>query len=97
MLFLGAFITRYRLELILSVPFVSAVMAYYLTLAFRPDSAVQAPEKLYREPVLVALVVVCAAVMVALLIVDIPALHRIFRPTLPTALGYLWATPRGGA
>jgi decaprenyl-phosphate phosphoribosyltransferase len=53
MLFLGAFIMRYRMELILSFPLVAAVMAIYLMLAFKPDSAVQAPEKLYREPVLV--------------------------------------------
>jgi 4-hydroxybenzoate polyprenyltransferase len=84
MLFLGAFITRYRLELILSFPLIAAVMAYYLLLAFEPDSAVQAPEKLYRQPVLVGLVAVAAAVITVLLIVDIPALHRVFRPTLPT-------------
>jgi hypothetical protein len=56
-------------------------MAHYLALAFRPDSSVQAPESLYREPVLVALVLACAAVMTALLIVDIPELPRVFGPT----------------
>jgi 4-hydroxybenzoate polyprenyltransferase len=83
MLFLGAFIIRYRMELILAFPLVALVMAIYLTLAFRPDSAVQAPEKLYREPILMLSVVVCAAAMIALLFVDIPRLHDIFAPTLP--------------
>jgi hypothetical protein len=40
MLFLGAFAMRYRLELVLSFPFTAVVMALYLTIAFRPDSAV---------------------------------------------------------
>lgn len=83
MLFLGAFIMRYRMELVLSFPFVASVMAIYLLIAFRPDSAVQAPEKLYREPLLVLSVALCAVVMVFLLLEDLPVLHAIFRPTLP--------------
>ena len=83
MLFLGAFIMRYRLELVLSFPLVALVMSIYLGLAFKPQSAVQAPEKLYREPLLVIAVVVCAAVMAILLFIDIPILYRIFKPTLP--------------
>ena len=50
MLFLGAFVMRYRLELILAFPLVALVMAIYLGLAFKPESAVVNPEKLYREP-----------------------------------------------
>jgi 4-hydroxybenzoate polyprenyltransferase len=84
MLFLGAFIMRYRLELVLSFPLVALVMSVYLALAFAPDSAVQAPEKLYREPMLVAAVVLCAVVMAVLLFVDLPVLYDIFVPTLPT-------------
>src|SRR5262249_1811713 len=83
MLFLGAFIMRYRLELILAFPLVALVMSVYLSLAFKAQSAVQAPEKLYREPLLVVAVVVCAAVMTLLLFVDIPILYKIFKPTLP--------------
>ena len=84
MLFFGAFIIRYRVELILSFPLVALVMAIYLALAFRPDSAVQRPEGLHREPVLMGAVIACAAVMIALLFVDLPALHTIFSPTIPT-------------
>ena len=46
MLFLGAFVMRYRLELILAFPLVALVMAMYLDLSFKPDSAVQRPEGL---------------------------------------------------
>lgn len=84
MLFLGAFIMRYRLELILSFPLVALVMSTYLSLAFKPDSAVQRPEGLYREPRLMIAVVACAALMAALMLVDIPALKGVFAPTAPT-------------
>jgi 4-hydroxybenzoate polyprenyltransferase len=84
MLFLGAFIMRYRLELILSFPLVALVMAMYLLLAFRPNSAVQRPEGLYREPTLMSAVIGCAALMAVLMVVDIPVLAQIFAPTAPT-------------
>ena len=83
MLFLGAFIMRYRVELILSFPFVALVLAIYFYLAFEHESAVQNPEKLYREPAIVCAVLLCVMVMLALLWIDIPAMHRIFAPTLP--------------
>ena len=83
MLFLGAFLMRYRIELILAFPLVAWSMAAYLALAFEPDSAAQAPERLYREPRLVIPLVLCAVFMTALLFVDVPVLYEIFRPTLP--------------
>lgn len=83
MLFFGAFIMRYRLELILSFPLVALVMATYLSLAFKRDSAVQRPEGLYRELALMAAVISCAVVMIVLLFVDVPVLHRIFVPSAP--------------
>ena len=50
MLFLGAFIMRYRMELILAFPLIALLMSIYFGLAFRHESSVQNPEKLYREP-----------------------------------------------
>jgi 4-hydroxybenzoate polyprenyltransferase len=87
MLFLGAFIMRYRLELILTFPFLALVMAIYLSLAFKNESAVVNPEKLYKERTLMIVVVLCAIAMCTLLVVDIPALAHIFRPT-PFTLGH---------
>jgi len=81
MLFLGAFVMRYRLELILAFPLIAFVMAVYLGLAFKPESAVVNPEKLYREPVLMAAVVICFVTMATLMIVDVPVLDNIFKPT----------------
>jgi decaprenyl-phosphate phosphoribosyltransferase len=83
MLFLGAFTIRYRLELILAYPLVAVVMALYLRIGLKPNSAAQAPEKLHREPILMASVVLCAVAMIVLMLVDVPQLRRMFAPTMP--------------
>jgi len=83
MLFLGAFIIRYRMELILSFPLIALVMAIYLRLAFKAGSPVQNPELLYKQPALIAAVSLCAAVMVALLFYNLPFVYRLFSPTKP--------------
>ncbi len=85
MLFLGAFIIRYRLELILGFPLVALTMAIYLNIAFKPQSAVQNPEKLYREPLLMASFTATALVMGLLLFIRLPRLEQFFTPTLPPA------------
>jgi 4-hydroxybenzoate polyprenyltransferase len=83
MLFFGAFIMRYRIEMILAFPLVAWVMAVYLSMGFREDSAAQAPEKLHKEPYLMAAVVLCAVLVTALMFVRIPAMDKVFAPTLP--------------
>ena len=85
MLFLGAFVMRYRLELFLSFPLIALVMAIYLFLGLKPDSTVQRPEGLYREPTLMAAVVVCSIVVCVLMLVDVPGLSNLIAPTAPTA------------
>ena len=80
MLFFGAFIMRYRLEMILSFPLVAVVMVVYFALGFRDDSPVQRPETLYRQRELMFAVVACAVAMVVLLYVDVPALYERFAP-----------------
>ena len=89
MLFFGAFIMRYRLELIATFPLVAWIMSIYLSLSFKKNSAVQQPEKLYREPLLMAAVVGCTLMMAVLLFVDVPVLYRVFAPTVPAGSGWL--------
>ena len=50
-------------------------------LAFKTESAVVNPEKLYREPALMIAVVTCAAAMAVLMVVDIGVLADVFKPT----------------
>lgn len=78
MLFLGAFIMRYRMELILAFPLIALLMSIYFGLAFRHESSVQNPEKLYREPRLMPFLALTVATFVALLFVDVPWLGETF-------------------
>ncbi|HEU5350468.1 MAG TPA: UbiA family prenyltransferase [Terracidiphilus sp.] len=83
MLLFGAFLMRYRMELILAFPFVAWLMAIYFGLAFRHESAVQNPEKLYREPRLMLALALCTAVFVVLLFVRLPWLAGLFPISRP--------------
>jgi decaprenyl-phosphate phosphoribosyltransferase len=83
MLFFGAFIMRYRMEMVFSFPFVALLMADYFKLSFVEDSPVQNPEKLYREPRIIALLVLCSIVLTVMLYVRLPWLARMFPKSGP--------------
>ena len=80
-LFLGIFLIRYKFELLLIVPFVAGLIAWYIHLGFRSDSPTRDPEQLYRETYFMAYVVVCVLVGLLALSVDLPWLQELFRPT----------------
>ena len=78
-LFGGIFIVRYKLELILSIPLIAGFFAYYIKLGLRPESPVQAPEKLYRERGFFLYGLICVlAFVVLMMFVEIPALYDFF-------------------
>ncbi|HWB95737.1 MAG TPA: UbiA family prenyltransferase [Bryobacteraceae bacterium] len=83
MLFFGAFLIRYRIELVLAFPLIAVVMAVYFHLAFEPNSAVQNPEYLYKQKALMISVISCSVLLLVLAWVDIPFLRSVFVPTLP--------------
>ncbi|MFZ5830717.1 MAG: UbiA prenyltransferase family protein [Planctomycetota bacterium] len=88
-LFLGVFIIRYHLELILSIPLVAGFFSYYLAIALKPESPVQAPEALYRERGLMVYLIICVTVFVGLMFVEIPALYQWFNVE-PSSVPSLW-------
>ncbi len=81
-LFFGVFIMRYRLELLLSFPFIAGFIGWYIHLGFLADSPAQYPERLYRQRGFVLFATLCVGVMLLFLFVDVPVLHRIFVPTM---------------
>jgi decaprenyl-phosphate phosphoribosyltransferase len=83
MLFFGAFIARYRLEMVLSFPFIAVFMAIYLGMGLRPGSIVQTPEKLYKSKLLMATVSLCAGVMGITFLVDLDFVENIFKLSAP--------------
>jgi 4-hydroxybenzoate polyprenyltransferase len=78
MLFFGAFIMRYRVEMVFAFPFIALLMADYFKLSFVEDSPVQHPEKLYREPRMMALLTACCIVLAVMSFVNLPWLGRVF-------------------
>jgi len=89
MLFFGAFLMRYRVELVVSFPFIAIVMAIYFVLSFKEPSPVEHPEKLYREWKLMLAVAACSAVMVFCLIVNMTWINKTFTPTAPVSGSYV--------
>ena len=78
MLFFGAFVMRYRLELILSFPLIAFIMAMYLNLAFKEDGSAQAPEKLWKETPLMVASFLCLILMVFLMNFSLPVFTTFF-------------------
>jgi 4-hydroxybenzoate polyprenyltransferase len=72
--FLAIFLIKYRVEYLVVVPAVIALFGYYLALSTKPASSAQNPEKLFREPKLIALVAVLAALFIFATYVDMPVL-----------------------
>lgn len=72
--FIGVFLIKYRIELILFMPFFIGLFCYYFWLSYSKDSAVQKPENLYREKGLMIYCALLAVFFVVLMFVDIPQL-----------------------
>ncbi|MBQ7583909.1 MAG: UbiA prenyltransferase family protein [Lachnospiraceae bacterium] len=79
---MGLFLVKYRIEYVLAMPFLFLLFVYYLYIAFKDDSAVQKPEKLYKEKKLMAFVVLIVVIFLVLTVVDIPALKLFQEPFL---------------
>ena len=88
-LFLGVFIIRYRLELLLGIPLIAGFFSYYMHIALKTESSVQAPEKLYREAGLMIYLFLCVAAFVVLMFVPVPALYEWFNVE-PSTVDSLW-------
>jgi 4-hydroxybenzoate polyprenyltransferase len=88
-LLLGVFIIRYHLELILTVPLIAGFFSYYLHIALKKNSAVQHPERLYRETGLLIYLTICLFAFVGLMFVEIPSLYPLFNVE-PSRLPALW-------
>lgn len=88
-LFFGIFILRYHFELILMTPLIAGFVAYYVKISFNKESAVQSPERLYREKVLMTFAGVCILCFFILLFINIPIMYEWFNVSQPR-LPALW-------
>ncbi|MDD5707326.1 MAG: UbiA family prenyltransferase [Kiritimatiellae bacterium] len=76
----GIFMARYHIEVVLATPLVALAMAYYMHLAFKPNSPTQHPERLYRQRKLMLLVALAFLSCVFFLFADVPLFRRLIAP-----------------
>ncbi len=80
--FCGAFMVKYKAELILDIPFLCGLFGIYLNISYKEDSCAQKPEKLFREKGLMLYLLVFLVITCVLMAVDIPGLEWIVRKEL---------------
>ena len=73
-LFIGIFLIKYRVELILFMPFFIGLFCFYFWIAFKKDSAAQKPEKLFKERGLMLYIIVLSIIFILLMLFRIPLL-----------------------
>ena len=83
-LFFGIFLLRYRVELLLSIPFIAGFVGWYIHLGFLKDSPAQYPEKLYKQTGFMLYSLFCVTILIALLFIDVPIIGEWFQPTIRT-------------
>lgn len=80
--FCGIFLIKYKIELLISIPFICGLFAIYLDMAYKPDSAAQKPEKLFKEKILMGYLFVLCLLILLLLFVNLPFLSVFLNKTL---------------
>jgi 4-hydroxybenzoate polyprenyltransferase len=73
--FIGIFLIKYKIELLLIIPFLCTLYCYYFKLSFSKDSSTQRPEKLFHEKKLIIYIFLINILAIILLTIEIPALH----------------------
>jgi decaprenyl-phosphate phosphoribosyltransferase len=82
-LFLGVFLAKHRIELLLSFPMIALLFAWYIRMGYDEDSATQHPEKLLRERKFMLYVLLLTVVMAILFVVEIPEFRMLLKDTFP--------------
>lgn len=69
--FIGIFLIKYKIELILFIPFFIGLFCLYIYISFKKDSPVQKPEKLYKEKILIAYLIFLFILFIILININI--------------------------
>jgi 4-hydroxybenzoate polyprenyltransferase len=77
---MAVFLLKYRAEYMLLFPPLVALFALYMRIGFARDSAAQAPENLFKQPLVLGLAASIVALFLLLTFVDIPALSAFTEP-----------------
>ncbi len=76
-LFIGVFFVKYRIELILFMPFYIGLFCYYVHISFQDNSAAQSPEKLYKEKGLIVYVFILFMIFALTMLIDISVIEKL--------------------
>jgi len=79
--FCGIFMIKYRIELLVAIPFLCGLFCIYLNICYKPDSSAQKPEKLFREKGLVLYVLFFIVLLVALMFFNMTFLEWFLETT----------------
>jgi 4-hydroxybenzoate polyprenyltransferase len=72
---ISIFLVKYKIELILALPFIIYMYVWYLKIGFKKNSAAQYPEQMMREKFFVLYVVYVAALITILFSISLPKLN----------------------
>ena len=75
--FLGVFLIKYKIELLLSFPLFSFLFAWYLKISMEENSAAQSPEKLFFNRRFIAYIIFMSVTVYYLMSIDIPLLNEL--------------------
>lgn len=81
-LFVGIFLIKYRIELIVFMPLYIGLFCYYFHISCKDDSAAQRPEKLWEDKGILLFIVVLLFVFVLAMLIDIPILEQLLSNNL---------------
>jgi 4-hydroxybenzoate polyprenyltransferase len=73
--FCGIFMIKYRIELLVAIPFLCGLFSVYLNICYKPDSSAQKPEKLFREKGLMLYAFFFVILLCVLMMVRLPFLQ----------------------
>ena len=75
--FIGVFLVKYHIELVIAMPPLCGLFCLYFYISFKKDSAAQKPEKLYKEKFLMAYVGLFICLVIVLMFLHIPQLDQL--------------------
>ncbi len=70
--FLGVFLIKHRIELLVTLPFIAAAFAWYLHIGMKQESAASTPERLYRETGFISYLTLVVLLIGIVFVVDLP-------------------------
>ena len=80
--FFGVFLIRYKIEFLLTVPFLALLFVWYMAIGMHEDSVTQRPEKLYQEHRFMVYLVFLFILVTTIFFIDLPWLDILLNPVV---------------